>query len=336
MKKNTLIYGGGAIGSFLAVCLINSNHKVFFLCRKENYKNIKKNGLVVKVFNNKILLNKYHLINNKNFIISNSIDKFKTQKFDNIFITTKITENLKRIFYKIEPYVYEKTLIITPCTSIPFWWYSCLKKNSIPKEKIKKNLDKIFVKNLKRKNLVGMTMWLSGKLKSPGNTDIKHIQRGFPIKEVFHEKNKSVNELRKDISKTCISPIPKNIFSEIFIKSINSLAFNLIALKYNQNNFKLSKNKKAKLEILKILKEGDKILTDNNIRIYQSAQSRINQTLKSTKHTMSMLNAFKKKKKIELNQLWHSFDNLLKNINSTMIFTKKTFFEVKKKLNERI
>ncbi len=336
MKKNTLIYGGGAIGSFLAICLINSNHKVFFLCRKENYKIIKKKGLVVKVFNNKILLKKYHIINNKNFIISNSIDKFKTQKFNNIFITTKITENLKKIFYKIEPYVNKKTLIITPCTSIPFWWYSCLKKNSIPNKKIKKNLDKIFIKNLKRKNLVGMTMWLSGKLKKPGNTDIKHIQRGFPIKEVFHEKKKMVNELRKDISKTCVSPIPKNIFSEIFVKSINSLAFNLIALKYNQNNLKLSKNKKAKLEILKILKEGDKILKDNNIKIYQSAQSRINQTLKSTKHTMSMLYAFKKKKKIELNQLWHSFDSLLKNINSTMIFTKKTFFDVKKKLNERI
>ena len=120
------------------------------------------------------------------------------------------------------------------------------------------------------------------------------------------------------------------------MKHIKLSNFCLYALKYNQNNLKLSKNKKAKLEILKILKEGDKILKDNNIKIYQSAQSRINQTLKSTKHTMSMLYAFKKKKKIELNQLWHSFDSLLKNINSTMIFTKKTFFDVKKKLNERI
>ncbi len=336
MKKNTLIYGGGAIGSFLAICLINSNHKVFFLCRNENYKKIKKDGLIVKVYNNKVLLNKFHIINNKNFVISNSINKFRNSKFDNIFITTKITENLKKIFYKIEPFINKKTLIITPCTSIPFWWYSCLKKNSITKSKIRKNLDKIFKRNLKRKNLVGMTMWLSGKLKSPGNIIINHIQRGFPIKEVFYEKKNMVNRLRNDISKTCISPITKNIFSEIFIKSINSLAFNLIALKYKQNNLKLSKNKKAKQEILKILKEGDKILKDNNIKIYQSAQSRIDQTLKSTKHTMSMLYAFKKKKKIELNQLWLSFDNLLKNINTTMTFTKKTFFKVKKKLHEHI
>ena len=336
MEKNTLIYGGGAIGSFLAICLLNSNHKVFFLCRKENYKNIKKKGLVVKVFNNKVLLNKYHIFNNKNFIISNSIDKFKTQKFDNIFITTKITENLKKIFYKIEPYVDKKTLIITPCTSIPFWWYSCLKKNSIKKEKIRKNLDKIFVKNLKRKNLVGMTMWLSGKLVRPGNFVIKHIQRGFPIKEVFLKRRKQVNQLRHDIRKTCKSPKVKNIYSEIFIKSINSLAFNLIALKYKQNNLSLSKNNKAKNEILKILQEGDEILKKNGIRIYQSPKSRIKQTLKSTKHTMSMLYAYKKKKKIELNPLWSSFYILLKNINMKMNFTKKTFADVKKKLNEFI
>ena len=31
MKQNTLIYGGGAIGSYLAACLFKSNHKVFSL-----------------------------------------------------------------------------------------------------------------------------------------------------------------------------------------------------------------------------------------------------------------------------------------------------------------
>ena len=336
MKKNTLIYGGGAIGSFIAVCLINSDHKIFFLCRKENYKAIKNKGLKLKVFDNNKLLKNFHIKNGKNFIVLNSLEKVKNEKFNNIFITTKITENLKKIFNKIEPFINKNTLIITPCTSIPFWWFLCLKKKLKNKNKIQKQLNIFFKKNIKRKNLVGMTMWLSGKLVRPGNFVIKHIQRGFPIKEVFLKRRNQVNQLRHDIRKTCISPKVKNIYSEIFIKSINSLAFNLIALKYKQNNLSLSKNNKAKNEILKILQEGDKILKENGIRIYQSPKSRIKQTLKSTKHTMSMLYAYKKKKKIELNPLWSSFYILLKNINMKMNFTKKTFTEVKKKLNEFI
>ena len=86
----------------------------------------------------------------------------------------------------------------------------------------------------------------------------------------------------------------KRHFSEIFIKSLNSLAFNLIALKFSQNNFKLSKNKRQKNDIKKILEEGDLILKYNNIKVPQTPISRINQTLSSTKHTMSMLKCSEK------------------------------------------
>ena len=43
-------------------------------------------------------------------------------------------------------------------------------------------------------------------------------------------KNKAY-VLRKLLSKKVISPKVENIYSEIFIKSINSFAFNLVALK---------------------------------------------------------------------------------------------------------
>ena len=44
------------------------------------------------------------------------------------------------------------------------------------------------------------------------------------------------------IKRKCKSPHVKNIYSEIYIKSINSFAFNLIALDTEQNNYNL-KNK---------------------------------------------------------------------------------------------
>ena len=332
MKKITLIYGGGAMGSFLAVCLHKSGHKIFFLCRGKNYQRIKKSGLKISVFNNKKILSKFHIYENDNFIVINSLKKLKKFFFNNIFITTKITSSLEKIFLNIEKFVNNKTLIITPCTSIPFWWFLCLEDRYVTL--FKKKTKSIFLKNINRKNLVGMTMWLSGKILKPGEVVIKHIQRGFPIKEVFIKNKQKVRKLRNDINKTCASPNVKNIFSEIFIKSINSLAFNLIALKYNQNNFQLKNNKKAKKEILDILEEGDYILKKNNIKIYQTPRSRITQTLKSTAHTMSMLNAYKMNKKIELRELWRSFEKTIKILKIKMKKTKSHYNFVKKKVYE--
>ena len=64
MKKKTLIYGGGAIGSFIASCLIKSGHKIFFLCRNENYKLIKKNGLKISIYDNDKLIKNISLTPN--------------------------------------------------------------------------------------------------------------------------------------------------------------------------------------------------------------------------------------------------------------------------------
>ena len=149
-----------------------------------------------------------------------------------------------------------------------------------------------------------MTMWLSGKMKKPGYAEIKHVQRGYPIKEVHPSKKSTTNKLRTIIKKRCISPNVRNIYSEIYIKAINSFAFNLIALDTEQNNFQLKKNENAIKSINKIFFEFDSIVSSLGIPIFQSASSRINQTLSSTRHTLSMLTDFKKGKKVEIAYLW--------------------------------
>ena len=88
-----------------------------------------------------------------------------------------------------------------------------------------------------------MTMWVSAKVVEPGIIEVRHIQRGYPIMEFDINQKKNVNKLRKQIRKNCISPHVKNIFSELYIKSINSFAFNLLALKTEYNNRMLKRIK---------------------------------------------------------------------------------------------
>ena len=106
---------------------------------------------------------------------------------------------------------------------------------------------------------------------------------------------------------------------------INSFAFNLVAIKHDQNNKFLSTNPIAINEIKTIMKEFDSLVLKMGLKLNQSIESRISQTLSSTKHTMSMLNDLKKNKKIELFNQWKTL-NMIRGIKNDQIYNSKTLF----------
>ena len=129
-----------------------------------------------------------------------------------------------------------------------------------------------------------------------------------------------------------MSPSVKNILSELYIKAINSFAFNLLALKTEYNNKMLKKDKRSILAIKKIFEEFDKIINSISLPIIQSRTSRIMQTLSSTNHTLSMLTDYKNKKKVELIYLWKTFVLLSKLAKKNIVFTKNIYSMVLKKI----
>ena len=177
-----------------------------------------------------------------------------------------------------------------------------------------------------------MTMWLSGKIVKPGETVISHVQRGYPLKEVNNKMKKKAFLLRKLISKKTMSPIVKNIYSETYIKSINSFAFNLIALKTEFNNFQISKSKKTIKLIKEVINEFEIIVKRLKIPIYQTINSRINQTLLSKNHTMSMLNDYNFGRRVEIVHCWNNLSLLNKIFNTKTRLSKKIYNIVIRKL----
>jgi len=78
------------------------------------------------------------------------------------------------------------------------------------------------------------------------------------------------------------------------------------------------------------MNESEKILHKNNIRIYQSAENRIIQTMRSKTHTMSMLYSYLNNKKIEIYPLSESFLNYGKILNIDFKYLKKYISILKK------
>ena len=137
--------------------------------------------------------------------------------------------------------------------------------------------------------------------------------------------------LREAFNATGKSPQVNNIYSEIFSKSLNALAFNMVALYFQQTNNEIQKNKKAIKMLENIMIEGETITKQLEIKLSQNYKQRIKQTLSSSIHTMSMLNDYKNGKKIELKYLWNSFNLLTKITSIKMPYTKNIYINLKKK-----
>ena len=102
----------------------------------------------------------------------------------------------------------------------------------------------------------------------------------------------------------------------------------MIDLDTEQNNYNLKKNKRAIISIKKIFAEFDSIISSLGIPIYQSPQSRIDQTLSSTRHTLSMLNDYNNRKKVEIPYLWKTLLLLAGLTKKKIDYSKKIYNRV--------
>jgi len=324
---NILIFGAGAIGAHLAYCLKEKKNNIILVSKNKYIKKLKIDGVNLSIYSNDILKKKILLKENKNLKFENDISNIPKSFFkkDNaVFVTVKLKDFTLKIIKKIIKITNKNSLIVLPCTYLPPWWFNGVFIKNKKKNKIKE----IKLLNKYQNNMAGMTMWLSGKIIKPGYAEIKHVQRGYPIKEIHSSKEKITSNLRNMIKRKCKSPHVKNIYSEIYIKSINSFAFNLIALDTEQNNYNLKKNKRAIISIKKIFTEFDSIISSLGIPIYQSPQSRIDQTLSSTRHTLSMLNDYNNRKKVEIPYLWKTLLLLAGLTKKKIDYSKKIYNRV--------
>ena len=327
---NILIYGAGAIGSHIAYCMHSAGHTVYVLARGKHFSQMKKKGLHIKLFDNQRLKDKKVIIESSRFFILSSLEQIETKVFDYIFITVKLSSYMPENIKGLQPYMAEDTAVIPPCTKLPFWWFYNFGNNLNNKYNnlyFDPELSQYFI----RENIIGMTMWLSAVVEGPGEVTLRHTQRGYPLKEIHPKMKGRADKLREVFELTCMSPVTEDIRSEMFIKSINAFAFNIVALDTGFSNEQLNHDKSSKERIRQIMLEGDKILEVLSLPIIQDIESRIIQTLSSSKHTMSMLHDYNNGKNIELPYIWSGFESISDILEINMEFSKALFHKVMNK-----
>ena len=328
---NVLIYGAGAIGCHIGYCMYEAGHKVILICRGQHYAQMKQHGMNITICDNEIITHEQTIEENVRFRILDNLNDIGDIEIDYIFITVKLMDYNSETISLLSPFMGENTAVIPPCTKLPFWWFYNLQGEA--NEKYKDiDFDTQISQHFNKTNIICMTMWLSAVLERVGHIVIKHTQRGYPLGAVYPKMDNHAAKLREILDDKCISPVVEDIRSEIFIKSINSFAFNMVAIDTEFNNLQLSQDQFSKDSVSKIMLEGDQILEALNIPIIQSVESRIVQTLSSTKHTMSMLHDFRNGKSVELKFLWDGFDKISTILEIEMPYTKHIYEKVAAKV----
>jgi len=328
---NILIFGAGAIGCHIGHCLHAAGHHVTLICRGQHYAQMKQHGMRISIRDNNVVTLDETIKEGPRFEILDCLDNITKPEMDYIFITLKLNDYNSDTLSVLSPFLRANTAVIPPCTKIPFWWFYNLQGKANEKYNgidFDPNISKHFIKT----NVIGMTMWVSAVLECPGHIVVKHIQRGYPLGAIHPEMEGHATRLRDFFNETCLSPVVANFRSEIFLKSINSFAFNMIALNTEFNNFQLNEDQHSKDSVAKIMFEGDHILEALNIPIIQSIESRISQTLSSTKHTLSMLHDYQNGKPTELQYLWDGFDRISTILGIDMPYSKKMYQKVMAKI----
>jgi 2-dehydropantoate 2-reductase len=269
---NIVVFGAGAIGSFIGA-LLSKNNNVVLIGRKPHIDVIKKNGLKIKGKTKlKIKINSEEKIDNINFQPDLIILTVKSYDTENAIKEAKQTIKKDTIILplqngldnieKIKKYVHSKQIISGITTN------GC-----------------VFSKpGLIIHTGIGKTVF--------GELDGKKSKRIINIVDMFNESGIKSN-------------ISNNIIKEIWIKAIVNSSINPLTTFFKCKNGYLLENPILEKIVEKICAESTKIANTANLNLYYNDM--INETKKVIKETSenysSMLQSIQKNKKTEIESI---------------------------------
>lgn len=305
MVFSAAIVGAGAIGCHIAYCLRQANCDVYVVARGETFDALKSYGLRITI------CGEAHVETGLNVVASE--DTSMCGPVDYLILTVKMYSLEGGLLDAIKPLIGPHTTILPPTTALPYWW--CHKLGGKYDGMQIPALDpggKLWA-TLPPEQCLGLTYWCSAVQEAPGVVNVKHIQRGYPVGELGRDSAASTRATRfadalrqGDVD----APVVEDIRSEIFIKAVNSMAFNAVAVLSGATNGQMADCDSSIETLRSIMAELEQLSTAMHLPLNQTADERIFQTLASRAHTMSMLHDLRQGKDLEAAALFESFQAL--------------------------
>ena len=315
------IVGAGATGGYLGVKLIKAGFDVSLVARGSHLTAMKKNGLTIIENEKEITCTP---------ICSDSMEKL--EKMDFIFITLK-AYSIPGVVKEIAKMFKDNTSVITAYNGIP-WWYFFNTNGQFENYHIKCiDPNNTQWNIITPERIIGCVVYPATEIIRPGV--IKHIEGNrFSLGEPSGKQSERILKISRALVNSGLkAPIRSDIRQDIWTKLIGNLAFNPLSVITEETlDILLSKKENRNIAYSAML-EVKKIMDKLGITLNISIDQRIQGAAKVGAHNTSMLQDYKKGKKLELDAIViavKEIGNLL-GVNTPTI--DKILYEVEEKVS---
>ena len=315
------IVGAGATGGYLGAKLINAGFNVSLIARGLHLKTMMESGLTI-IENEKEIICKPKC--------SDSVEKLG--KMDFIFITLK-AYSIPEIVNDIYKMFDENTSVITAYNGIP-WWYFYNINGKFNNYRIKCiDINNAQWNVITPERVIGCVVYPATEMVSPGI--IKHIEGNrFSLGEPNGKQSERILKISKVLVASGLkAPIRSNIRQDIWTKLIGNLAFNPLSVITEETlDILLSKEENRDIAY-SAMTEVEKIMNKLGVELNISINQRIDGAAKVGAHNTSMLQDYKKGKKLELDSIIMAVKEIANLVKINTPTIDKILHEVEKKIS---
>lgn len=290
------VFGGGAIGGYLAGHLSQGECELSIVARGANLAAIKANGIRVITPRGEIAAS------------VNVTDRPETLgQQDYLFITLK-QQNLLDSIPQMSEIVGKSTCIIPPTTGIPPWYFrefdGKFRNVSLPLI----DPGSLIANAFSQENIIGCVFFVPVEVREPGvvqcNAPNAHVRIG-ELDGSISDRLLWINNLM--VGAGVLSTISRNIRGEIWSKMVNSLSWNPVAALTLATLGQIGGHPNTASIVKDMMYEADRIGRCLGVNIEESPEDRIATAIVAKNHKMSMLQDLENGRPLEFSQILSSF-----------------------------
>lgn len=290
------IYGSGAMGSYIAAHLIRSGQSdVSVVARGATLTAIQERGLRV-------------ITTEEEFSVPVRAvgDPSELGVQDVVIITLKMHQ-IDPVLDQIGLLIGPDTAIIPPIAALPYYFLNGLegpfKNQKLPRMDPTGRQWTV----MPPEQVLGCPYWIGVHAHEPGITGRDGKQAMMPLGELTGQRSERVENLSAILQAAGIeSPISTNIHGDVWVKFVNSMCWNPVAILTMARLGEIGSSDGAGEVVLDMLEESDRIGRALGVEITVSPRDRLERTLRGTQHKMSMLQDFERGRPNELELLHDS------------------------------
>lgn len=287
------IYGAGAIGGFIAGHLATvPGVEVSVIARGAHLAAIREKGLRV-ITPERDQTVRIHATDNA----------AELGPQDYVFITLK-AHQVTPALAAMRPLLGAETAVLPPTTGIPYWYFHGLEGPHADRRVERLDPGGLQWEALDPERVIGCVYWLGAEAPAPGVARQDGGIASLPVGEPDGTRSARVLRLAEVMRQAGLhAPVRADIRGEIWIKMINSLCWNPVAVLTMATLGEIGVRTELVALVRRMLTEAEAVATTLGATIPVPMEKRVAATIRLTGHKMSMLQDLERGRPLEIDVL---------------------------------